>query len=118
MPGDPPINGDHIIGIPLTFGSESRNLISTVERGPDHQLLNLAGAIGAAESASIECLTFYIPSRDKDGNDFDQIPWIEQALALLSQIGGGATVLPPAEGAWLNPETGTLIRENVVLAYT
>jgi hypothetical protein len=84
----------------------------------DLQPINLAGVLGAAESASIECLTLYIPSKDKSGHDFDQTPWIAEALALLSHIGGGATVLPPCEGAWLNPATGALIRENVVLAYT
>ena len=84
----------------------------------DLQPINLAGVLGAAESASIECLTLYIPSKDKSGNDFDQTPCIAEALALLSHIGGGATVLPPCEGAWLNPATGALIRESVVLAYT
>jgi hypothetical protein len=102
----------------LTFGPESRNLIRTVNSVRDLQPINLAGVLGAAESASIECLTFYIPSKDKFGHDIDQAPWIDEALALLSQIGGGATVLPPAEGAWLNPETAALIRETVVLVYT
>jgi hypothetical protein len=80
--------------------------------------VNLTARLGAAESASIECLTFYIPSRDRHGHAFDQEPWIDEALEILSDIGGGATVLPPAEGAWLNPQTGVLIREQVVLAYT
>lgn len=85
---------------------------------PDTIGFNLATVLGAAESASIECLTLYIPSKDAAGNDFDQRPWIDQALTLLAEIGGGATVLPPAEGAWLNPETGVLIKESVVLIYT
>jgi len=84
---------------------------------PDTIGFNLAKVLGA-ESASIECLTLYIPSKDAAGNDFDQRPWIDQALTLLTEIGGGATVLPPAEGAWLNPETGVLIKESVVLIYT
>jgi hypothetical protein len=104
--------------MPLTFGPESRNVIRTENGVRDLQPLNLAGALGAAASASIECLTFYIPSRDKEGNTVDQKPWIAEALALLSQIGGGAIALPPAEGAWLNPDTGALIKEAVVLAYT
>ena len=80
--------------------------------------VNLGSMLGAAESASVECLTLYIPSQDSGGKEFDQAPWIEEALVLLSGIGGGATVLPPVEGAWLNPETGILVREKVVLAYT
>ena len=85
---------------------------------PDNISFDLGAVLGAAESASIECLTLYIPSKDAGGNDFDQRPWIDEALALLSGIGGGATVLPPAEGAWFNPETGTFIKESVVLTYT
>lgn len=85
---------------------------------PTTQAVNLTKSLGAAESASIECLTFYVPSKDYNGNDFDPKPWIGDALALLSDIGGGATVLPPAEGAWLNPDTGVLVKESVVLAYT
>ncbi|HTW73029.1 MAG TPA: hypothetical protein VME47_24345 [Acetobacteraceae bacterium] len=45
---------------------------------------------------------------------------MKEALALLSRIGGGATAMPPVEGAWLNEETGDLIREQprVVYSYT
>lgn len=85
---------------------------------PNTISFNLATVLGAAESASIQCLTFYIPSKDADGNDFDRTPWIDEALELLSAIGGGATVLPPAEGAWFNPETGLFVKETVVLTYT
>jgi len=79
---------------------------------------DLAAVVGAAESAAIQRLTLYIPSRDKDGRDFDPSPWVEEALRLLSKIGGGATAMPPVDGAWLNPETSELIREKVVLVYT
>jgi hypothetical protein len=85
---------------------------------PHHQPVNLAEAIGAAEHALSECLTLHIPSRDSDGNPIDQAPWIGEALAVLAQIGGRAITLPPVEAAWLNPETGRLIQDSVVLAYT
>ena len=80
--------------------------------------LDLAAELGAAESAAIQCLTLYIPSQDRNGREFDPTSWVERALKLLSKIGGGATALPPVDGAWLNPETSQLIREKVVLAYT
>jgi hypothetical protein len=59
-----------------------------------------------------------LPSADRDGNRFDPRPWVEEALVLLSNIGGGATVLPPVDGAWFNPDTGRLIKEKIILAYT
>jgi hypothetical protein len=78
----------------------------------------LVDALGAAEDASAERLTLYIPSQDRYGASFDPSPWIDDALRLLSAIGGGATAMPPADGAWLNQETNALIIEKVVLVYT
>lgn len=84
----------------------------------DEYEIDVGQAIGADDGAAIQCLTLYIPSQDRNGVAFDQGPWVEEALKLLSAIGGGATALPPVDGAWLNPETQELIREKVVLAYT
>jgi hypothetical protein len=41
-----------------------------------------------------------------------------RALELLSRVGGGATRMPPAQRAWLNPDTGALIIEDVTLVYS
>ena len=80
--------------------------------------IDLTADIGAIESGAVHRLVFYIPSRDQDGIEFDPSPWVEEALVLLSDIGGGATALPPVDGAWKHPATGRLLREKVVLAYT
>ncbi len=85
-----------------------------MDADPDE--VDLAESIGAAENAAIQCLTFYIPSKDRNGVEFDPLPWVEEAL--LSDIGGGATALPPVDGAWVDPDTNSLIREKIVLAYT
>lgn len=53
--------------------------------------LDLGNALGVAEDASVERLTLYIPSQDRDGHAFDPHPWIDEALRLMSMIGGGAT---------------------------
>ena len=75
-------------------------------------------ALGAAEEAVQDRITIYIPSRDRDGAPVEFEDWVMQAMQLLSQIGGGATRMPPAQGAWLNPETGALIIEEVTLVYS
>jgi hypothetical protein len=80
--------------------------------------LDLVAALGASESGSVERLTVYIPSKDRDGVDFNPEPWVNDALKLLSAIGGGATAMPPADGAWHDSERDTLISEKVVLVYT
>ena len=80
--------------------------------------LDLAKLMGADETSAIERLTLYIPSRDQHGKDFDPRPWVDRALRLLSSIGGGATAMPPVDGAWFNPDTSTLVIEKVVLVYT
>jgi hypothetical protein len=43
---------------------------------------------------------------------------VEEALALLSKIGGGATAMPPVDGAWLNDKTSELIREQPRIVYS
>jgi hypothetical protein len=43
---------------------------------------------------------------------------VTRMLELLSQVGGGATRMPPAQGAWLNPDTHLLVIENVTLVYS
>ena len=80
--------------------------------------VDLGNVLGAAEDASVERLTLYIPSKDRDGRAFDPHPWIEEALHLLAAIGGGATAMPPADGTWRNPETGGFVMEKVMLIYT
>jgi hypothetical protein len=85
---------------------------------PDPHRLDLRTSLGASADTAIQCLTFYIPSADRDGNRSDPHPWVEEALVLLSDIGGGATVLPPVDGGWFNPDTGRLIKEKIILAYT
>jgi hypothetical protein len=40
------------------------------------------------------------------------------AMELLSAVGGGATRMPPVQGAWLNRDTGVLIIEEVTLVYS
>lgn len=80
--------------------------------------VDLGASLGVAEAGSVERLTLYIPSRDRNGTAFDPLPWVEDALRLLSDIGGGATAMPPADGAWLDPNRNALVREKIVLAYT
>ena len=80
--------------------------------------VNLIEELGAAEEASQDRITIYVPSRDRDGNPVDFEIWVERAMDLLSRVGGGATRMPPAQGAWLNPQTDTLIIEDVTLVYS
>jgi len=80
--------------------------------------VNLIDALGAAEEATQDRITIYVPSRDRDGASVDFESWVVEALRLLSEIGGGATRLPPAQGAWLNPDTETLVIEDVTLVYS
>jgi hypothetical protein len=80
--------------------------------------VNLIEALGAAEEATQDRITVYIPSRDRDGKPVDFENWVVRALQLLSRVGGGATRMPPAQGAWLNPDTNAVIIEVVTLVYS
>jgi len=75
-------------------------------------------ALFEAEPVHSERFSIYVPNKDWNGTLFSQEPWVEEALALLSKIGGGATAMPPVEGAWLNEETAELIREQPRVVYS
>ena len=82
----------------------------------ERDALDLGAALGADAGTSIQMLTLYLPSRDKTGRTIrNRRRWIEEALSLLSDIGGGAISFPPADGAWKSPR-GELIREKIVIA--
>lgn len=79
--------------------------------------MNVADMLGASEEATYDKVTLYIPTRDRDGNPVEFESWVERAMRLLSEIGGGATRLPPAQGAWLRDD-GHLIEESVHMVYS
>jgi len=61
----------------------------------------------------------FIPTRDRDGGEIpDSAQWVVAAQRLLGRLFEGCTTMPPAEGIWLNPETGELIAERVFLIHS
>lgn len=71
----------------------------------DTEETSLVEIVGTEEESSIQQLTLYIPSKDKNGKEVPNIlDWIKESRKLLTFIGGGATALPPADGTWLSPE--------------
>lgn len=80
--------------------------------------LDLAAALGAAETASAQLLTLYIPNKDREGHDIDdQHKWVMEAADLLAHIGGGVTIMPTVDGGWMY-EAGTIIWERPIVVYT
>ena len=80
--------------------------------------LDVAQALGADPTTSEQCFTIYIPNKDQHGNAIgNQRKWVLEAINLLATIGGGATAMPPVEGAWFN-DAGTLIWEQPVVVYS
>jgi hypothetical protein len=64
-------------------------------------------------------LVLFIPSVERDGvTAIDQRQWIEQALATLGRVFGGATAYPPADGVWRDDEKGgALVRDKPVVVH-
>ena len=80
--------------------------------------MDLGEALGATGGISVQCLTLYIPDRDRNGNEIgDQRRWVLEAADLLARIGGGVTIMPPVEGGWVS-DSGAIIWEKPVLIYT
>ena len=79
--------------------------------------IDVVSAFGAVPVHG-ERFAIYIPNKDKHGLPVDQRHWIDAALRLMSEIGGGATAMPPVTGAWLNPDTRQLVIEEPVVVYS
>lgn len=64
--------------------------------------LDLIDLLGAKEEPSSQQLTLYIPHKDCEGREVENIAdWIMEARRVLTVIGGGSTTMPPADGTWL-----------------
>jgi hypothetical protein len=80
--------------------------------------VDVAAALGADAGVSTQCFTIYVPNKDRNGEEIgNQRKWVLEAIRLLSEINGGATAMPPVEGAWLNDE-GEVIWENPIVVYS
>jgi hypothetical protein len=74
-------------------------------------------AIFGAEVGFSQRFAVYVPNKDRDGNSVEQDIWVERIVTVLSELCGGATVMPPMRGAWLNPESRKLIIEEPMIVY-
>ena len=80
--------------------------------------IDMAAALGAEADVSTQCLAIYIPNKDRNGEEKgNQRKWILEAIALLSDINGGATAMPPVEGGWRGDQ-GKIVWENPVVVYS
>jgi hypothetical protein len=80
--------------------------------------IDLVSALGSDGGVSTQCLSIYVPNKDKVGREIgNQRKWILEAIQLMTEINGGASAMPPVEGAWQNDE-GEVIWENPVVAYS
>jgi hypothetical protein len=52
-------------------------------------------------------VVLFIPSTDREGHPFpSQVEWVNQALAVLGTLFGGATAYPKAQGVWRDDDRG------------
>jgi hypothetical protein len=77
---------------------------------------DFAGALGASKAAA-SLLVLFIPSKDRGDTPIDQRFWIEEALAVLGTLFGGATAFPQGRGVWRDDAQGgrLLFDEPVVI---
>jgi hypothetical protein len=81
--------------------------------------IDLVKALGASIELSPQELRVYIPNKDRQSREFGcQRKWVLEAAELLARIGGGVTMLPPAEGGWYDEANQIIVWENPILIYT
>ena len=80
--------------------------------------IDVAQELGADGDTSDQQISFYIPNQDAHHNPIpDQSIWVTEALELLAEINGGATAMPPVEGAWFNDE-GEIVKDQPIIVYS
>lgn len=68
--------------------------------------------LGASATMAAHRFIFYLPDKDRYGNQVPDIEdWVTESCLLLATLNGGATRLPAAQGMWLNRKEGRLIHE-------
>jgi hypothetical protein len=84
----------------------------------DEEDMDVAAALGADSGVSTQCFTIYVPNKDREDKEIgNQRKWVLEAIRLLSEVNGGATAMPPVEGAWLSDQS-EIIWENPVVVYS
>lgn len=79
---------------------------------------DVAKELGADGDTSEQQISFYIPNKDAHHNPIpDQSIWVDEAIELLAEINGGATAMPPVEGAWFNDD-GEIVKDQPIIVYS
>jgi hypothetical protein len=68
----------------------------------------IAERLGASKAAST-LLVLFIPSKDRSDEPIDQGFWVQEALAVLGRLFGGATAFPQGRGVWRDDAQGGLL---------
>ena len=80
--------------------------------------LDLGEALGANAGVAAQCFTVYVPNKDKSGREIgNQRRWVLEVLDLLTRLNGGATAMPPVEGAWRDAD-GKTVWDHPVVVYS
>lgn len=81
--------------------------------------LDVGKELGASAAVSDQVLALYIPNKDREGRELGtQRKWVLEAADLLARIGGGVTIMPPAEGGWFDEQNDRIVWEKPVVVYS
>jgi len=77
---------------------------------------SIGRALHASKTAST-LLVLFIPSHDRKSRPINQDQWVQEALATLGRLFGGATAFPRGKGVWRDDDQGgkLLFDEPVVI---
>ena len=116
--GSRPLTAETLLGIDRLH-VQSRPADAKGARRSASKSIAAADALGATRR---HVLTLYIPSRDRvarvggrSGINADECG--RPRPTWLAEIGGAVTILPPAEGGWMDDERGEIVWEEPVCVY-
>lgn len=85
---------------------------------PQELEFDLGAEMGAQAEPSAQCLTIYLPDRDREGKEIgNQRQWMLDAADLLALLGGGFTAQGSLEGGWYDQKIKAIVWDRPVMIY-
>ncbi len=72
----------------------------------------------SSEEPSVQKFSIYLPDKDKNQAQIPDLDdWADGAVQVLTEINGGSTKLPAADGSWKD-NRGNILIDNTVVVYS
>ena len=79
-------------------------------------MAEIANILQADTPSGSSQVILFIPSKDREGHEVDQVYWADESLSVVGRLFRGGTAFPPGKGVWRDDvRGGQLLFETTVM---